>query len=456
MTSQSASPIDMREREGALKQQVTDILAEARRQGAQAAEVDASEHVGLGVSVRKGDLENVEFNQDRGFGLTVYVDGGSEGLKKGSASSSDVRPEAIQSMVEAALNIARYTEADPCSGLPEPDRLARSFPDLDLYHPWDLDTDAAVEQAKACEAAGLAADRRISNSEGSQLNTQRACQVFGNSQGFLGSRVGTRHSVSCVLIAEADGTMQRDYWYTLARSADDLEALDAVGVRAAERTVARLSPRSVPTGSWPVVFAPEAALGLLGHVMGALAGSSIYKKSSWLLDALGEQALAEHLDIFEEPLLAGAIGSASFDGEGVATQEKHFVQSGVVQTWMLSTYSARKLGLASTGNAGGTHNLTLTGKTLPKAELLREVGTGFYVTELMGQGVNGVTGDYSRGASGFWIKDGVLQYAVDGVTIAGNLKNMLKQVVAVGDDVDRRGNYRAPSVWVEGMTVAGS
>lgn len=449
--------VDVAAREPEIRQRVQDILAEAKRQGATAAEVVASENVGLGVTVRRGELENIEFNQDRGFGLTVYL-GGSDaavGLRRGSASTSDVRAESIREMVAAALNIARYTEADEYAGLPERSALATVFPALDLYHPWAINADQATELALRCEAAGLGLDARISNSDGAQVSTQQACQVLGNSDGFLGAVSGTRHSASCVLIAEADGAMQRDYWYTVAREPEQLEAMDAVGRRAAERTVQRLSPRTIKTGKWPVVYAPEVAIGLLGHLMGALAGSAVYRKATFLHDALGEQALAPHLNLVEQPLLPRRIGSAAFDGEGVATRDKHFIADGVVASWMLSSYSARRLGLATTGNAGGAHNLTLQGRTLPRAELLKAVGTGFYVTELMGQGVNGVTGDYSRGASGFWIENGELAYPVDGVTIAGNLKTMLRTVEALGDDLDQRGNYCAPSVWIPDMTVAG-
>ncbi|MEM9741801.1 MAG: metalloprotease PmbA [Pseudomonadota bacterium] len=445
---------DLREREGELRDRVTAILEEAKRQGSAAAEVSAGEYRGLAVSVRKGELENVEFNRDRGFSLTVYV-AGEHGLQKGSASTSDVRTESIQAMVAAALNLARNTEADRYAGLPDVSEQATAFPDLDLFHPWQVETDAVVELAQRCEAAGLAEDARIGNSDGAQANTQQACQVFGNSQGFLGAQSGTRHSLSCVLIAEANGAMQRDYWYDTGRHPEVLADPESIGKQAAVRTLRRLDPRSVTTGKWPVVFAPVVAAGLVGHVMSAIAGGAVYRKASWLHDALGTEALAAHLSIHEDPLRSRGVGSAAFDSEGVATRAKQFVANGVIESWMLSSYSARRLGMATTGNAGGAHNLRLTGRTLPAAELLREVGTGLYVTELMGQGVNGVTGDYSRGASGFWIENGELAYPVDNVTIAGNLKEMLKQVEALGDDVDRRGNTQAGSVWIRQMTVAG-
>ncbi|MEM1435061.1 MAG: metalloprotease PmbA [Pseudomonadota bacterium] len=451
-----AAPVKVRDREPEIRQRVEDILSEARRQGAAAAEVVASESLGLGVSVRRRELESVEFNQDRGFGLTVYLGGEGKGLRKGSASTSDVRQESIRDMVAAALNIARHTEADEHAGLPDVADHPDSGPELDLYHPWAVDADAATELALACESAGLDVDAAITNSEGAQVNTQQVCQVFGNSNGFLGAMSGTRHSASCVLLAERNGAIERDYWYTMARSADRLDSMADVGIKAGQRTVERLDPRSVQTGRWPVIFAPEVAAGLLGHLMGALAGSAVYRKASFLHDAMGQRALASHLTVEEQPHLPQRIGSASFDGEGVATRDQAFVAEGIVQSWMLSSYSARRLGLRTTGNAGGAHNLTLRGRTLPKAELLAAMGTGLYVTELMGQGVNGVTGDYSRGASGFWIENGERVYPIAGVTIAGNLKTMFQQIEALGDDVDERGNYCAPSVWIAEMTVAGS
>lgn len=443
--------VDLRQSEAAIRERVEQILDEARRQGATAAEVVASEDIGLGVTVRMGELENVEFNQDRGFGITVY-----RGQRRGSASTSDSRPEAVADTVRAAMNIARYTQEDEHAGLADPSLMLETVPDLDLFHPWDLDADGAQTLALTAESAGRAVDARITNSDGASVGTGQLCRVYGNSHGFVGSYLGTRHSLSCMLIGEENGSMQRDYWYTVARDATALEAAAAVGTTAAERTLRRLSPRPLKTGSIPVVFSPQMAMGLMGHVMGALAGSAIYKKASFLHDAMGTQALAPHLSLEEEPHLPGELGSAAFDGEGVGTWGKSFIEDGVVCSWMLSSYSARRLGLATTGNAGGTHNLTLRGKTLPRADLLREAGAGFYVTELMGQGVNTVTGDYSRGASGFWFEGGELQYPVDGVTIAGNLKDIMQRVVAVGDDVDTRGNYRAPSVWVEAMTVAGA
>jgi len=442
--------LELADSEGRLKNLVQDILREADRQGASGAEVSASEDVGLAVSVRKAELETVEFNHDRGFGITVYF-----GHRKGSASTSDSSAGAIAETVAAAVNIARYTQEDPCAGLPEEGRLATVLPELNLCHDWDVDPQRAETLARDCEQAGMGSDSRISNSEGAQVSTQRMCRVFGNSLGFLGSYSGTRHSVSCVLIAEDGNGMQRDYWYTVSRDPAQLDSADAVGREAARRTVAKLSPRKVRTGQFPVLFSPQTAGGLAGHLLNAISGGALYRRASFLPDSLGTQVAASHLELREFPHLAGALGSAAFDAEGVATLEKAFVHDGVVESYVLSSYSGRKLGLPTTGNAGGVFNLTLSGRTVPAADLLGELGTGLLVTDLMGQGVNGVTGDYSRGAAGFWVENGEIVFPVDEVTIAGNLKDMYRRIVCLGDDVDMRGNIRAPSVLIETMTVAG-
>ena len=442
--------IDIRERESALKALVEAILGEAAKQGASAAEVSASQDAGLGVTVRKGELETVEFNQDRGFGVTVYT-----GQSKGSATTSDSRPAAIRETVAKAMDIARYTQDDPCNGLADAELMPSAVADLDLFHPVPLDTERAEAVARECEGAGLAFDARIVNSEGAEVQAQQACRVYGNSHGFIGSHCATRYGTTCVLIAEDENGMQRDYWYTLGRDSATLEAPEAIGRRAAERAVARLSPSKVPTGSYPVLFSPQMAATLAGHLIGAISGGALYRKASFLLDSLGAQVASEHLALIEEPLLPKAIGSSGFDGDGVATRAKAFVEAGVVRSYALSSYSARKLGLATTGNAGGVHNLTLSGRTLPFDELLKEMGAGLYVTELMGQGVNAVSGDYSRGAAGFWVDSGELREPVHEVTIAANLKDLYRNVVALGDDLDTRGNVRAPSVLIQAMTVAG-
>ena len=443
--------IDIRNHQGELEALVTDILAEADRQGASAAEVSASQDAGLGVTVRKGGLEKVEFNQDRGFGITVYT-----GRSKGSASTSDSRPAAIRETVARAMDIARHTRDDPSNGLADAELMAGAVPELELFHPAPLDPGLAEETARACEAEGLAFDRRIVNSEGAEASTLQSCRVYGNSHGFIGSHSATRYGTSCVLIAEDDNGMQRDYWYTTARDSAALDAPEAVGRRAAERTVARLSPGRMPTGAYPVLFSAQMASTLAGHLIGAISGGALYRKASFLLDSLGSRVADEQVSLFEQPLLPGAIGSAGFDADGVATREKAFVDGGVVRSYALSTYSARRLGMATTGNAGGVHNLTLTGRTLAFDELLREMGSGLYVTELMGQGVNPVSGDYSRGASGFRVENGEIGPPVHELTIAANLKDVYRNIVALGDDLDARGNVRAPSVLIGNMTVAGA
>ena len=443
--------VDIRDKEAELKSLVGAILHEAEHQGASAAEVSVTQDTGLSVTVRKGELETVEFNQDRGFGITVYF-----GQSKGSASTSDGSHAAIQETVSKASDIARYTQDDPCNGLADSNLMPTVLPELDLFHPVDLDTKMATELAEACEAEGLNYDKRVVNSDGAQASTQQSCRVYGNSHGFIGSSLATRHGISCMLIAEDDNGMQTDYWYTVNRDFDALEAPEAVGRIAAERTVARLSPQKVATGSFPVLFSAQMTTGLVGHLLGAISGGALYRKSSFLLDSLGTRVLSDHVSLIEEPLLPKRIGSAGFDGEGVATWEKFFVDRGVVEHYVLSSYSGRKLGMATTGNAGGVHNLTLSGNTQAFDDLLKTLGTGLYVTELMGQGVNGVTGDYSRGASGFWVEDGEIRYPVSEITIASNLKRMYLDIVAVGDDVDERSNVRTPSLLIGAMTLAGS
>lgn len=443
--------IDLRDSESGLKSLVSDILAEAKRQGASAAEVSVSEDVGLSVTARKGELETVEFNQDRGFGITVYY-----GKRRGSASTSDSSGGAIEQTVEAARNIARHTEEDPWSGLADAELMPEVLPELDLYHPWSLDPAAAEKLALSCEAAGLGYDKRVVNSDGAQVGTQQSCRVYGNSHGFIGSYLGTRHSVSCMFIAEDASGMQRDFWYTMSRNPAELEDVEEVGREAARRATARLSPRKTATGSFPVVFSPQMAAGLVGHLMGAISGGALYRKASFLMDSLGEQVASPHLTIKEEPHLPGRVGSAGFDGEGVATWGKDFVANGVVENYVLSSYSGRKLEMPTTANAGGVFNLLVSGETRPLAQVYKAMGTGLLVTELMGQGVNSVTGDYSRGASGFWVENGEVTYPVDEITIASNLKDMYRDVILLADDVDERGNIRAPSILVGAMTLAGA
>ena len=436
--------------EAQLRELAAAILAEAKRQGASAAEVAAAQDAGLSVQVRKGALEIVEFTQDRGFGITVHV-----GFRKGAASTSDRRPAAIRETVAKALDIARHTGEDPCNGLADAALMPARMPDLDLFHPRPLDTRAAEAAALACEAAGLALDRRMVNSEGAQASARQSCQVYGNSQGFIGSRRTTSHGLSCALIAEDGNGMQRDFWYSLARDPQDLEASEQVGRTAGRRALARLSPKRMATGIHPVLFSSQMAHSLAGHLLAALSGGAQYRKASFLLDSLGEQVASDHLAVREQPLLPKRIGSAAFDGEGVATREQAFLEAGVVRSYPLSCYSARKLGMETTGNAGGVRNLALSGRTLDFQGLLREMNRGLYVTELVGQGGNGANGDYSRGASGFWVERGELRHPVHELTIAANLKDMLMNIVALGDDPDERSNLRTPSMLIGAMTVAG-
>ena len=429
---------------------VENILGEAKSQGADEAEVSVSMEQGLGVSVRKGELENLEFNQDRGFGITLYF-----GKRKGSASTTDSSEAAIRETVMAAKGIARHTEEDPHSGLADAHLMASGPVDLGLYNHWPVEPEQATDMAVACEEAGLALDSKLTNSDGAQVSTQQALRVYGNSHGFLGTYPSTRHSLSCVLIGEDNNGMQRDYWYSLSRQWRALEDPAEVGLEAAKRTLARLSPRKAPTGKYPVILAPNLAAGLIGHLNGAISGGAQYRQASFLLNAIGQRVLPEWLSIREEPLRQGGLASAYFDGDGVATRDNVFVDNGYLRSYILSSYSARKLGLETTGNAGGVHNLHLDGPMKPKDQLIAGIDQGLLITELMGQGVNGVTGDYSRGASGFWIENGEIAYPVAEFTLAGNLKDMLLNIVALGDDIDERSSIRAPSVLLDAMTVAG-
>ena len=431
---------------------VSFALEEARRQGASQSEVDASVSRGLSVSVRLGEVDTVEYQRDRGLAVTVYF-----GKRKGSASTADLAPGAVVETVGKACAIARYTAEDPYAGLIEPEALARDIPDLGLDHPWELTPERAIEIARGCEAAGLAVDPRVRNSEGGSVGSQRHSGVYGNSLGFLAGYSSTSHSLSCSLIAEADGEMQRDHWYTVARDPADLEDPARVGRLAGERALARLGARRLTTRKAPVAFAPDMARGLIGHFIGAIRGTSQYRKASFLLDAAGSQVFPAFLQMHERPHLPKGLASSPFDQEGAATHDRELIRDGVLDGYVLGSYSARRLGLKSTGNAGGIHNLIVaaSGGGLGSDAFLARLGTGFLVTELMGQGVNGVTGDYSRGASGFWVERGAIQHPVHEVTIAGNLKRMYLDIAAVGSDTDVRGAVRTPSLLVSEMTIAG-
>jgi PmbA protein len=436
-----------------LKDVVEFVLAEAGRQGATQAAADASINQGLGVTARLGEVETIEYQRDRGLGVTVYF-----GHRKGSASTADLGMQAVRDTVEKACTIARYTAEDPYSGLVDPEALAKDIPDLDLDHPWALLPEEAIDLARRCEAAGLAVDSRITNSEGASVNTHRHLGVYGNSLGFLQASTGTSHSISCSLIAQQADEMQRDYWYSSARDSIELDAPESIGRRAGERAVARLGSRKLTTRKAPIAFSPDMARGLFRHFVGAIRGASQYRKASFLLNAAGQEVFPAFLQMEERPHIPKGLASAPFDGEGAATHDRDLVRNGVLQGYVLGSYSARKLGLKTTGNAGGIHNLIVAapGKVLDPESFLTRMSTGLLVTEMMGQGVNGVTGDYSRGASGFWVENGAIAYPVHEVTIAGNLKQMFRDIVAIGNDMDIRGGIRTGSVLIGEMTIAGS
>jgi len=432
-----------------LSQITHDILSQSKLAGATACEAEVSQGFGQSVSVRHGEVETIEYNRDKGLGVTVYF-----GQKRGHASTSDLSPQAIKDTVAAAVSIARYTASDEFAGLADENLLAKEIPDLSLYHPWDLSVEQAIEQAKACEAAAFAVDKRIDNSEGASVSTQESLFMYGNSLGFLGGYPSSRHDISCAVIAE-DGGMQRDYWYSSRRDAADLESAEAVGRKAGERTVRRLSARKIKTTECPVLFEAPIASGLIGHLVGAVSGGSLYRKSSFLLDSLGQQIFAPFVQIRELPHIPKGLASSPFDNEGVATHARDLIKDGVLQGYFLGSYSARKLGMTSTGNAGGNHNLIIESSGQDFAGLLKMMGKGLVVTELLGQGINPVTGDYSRGAAGYWVENGEIQFPVEEITIAGNLKEMFKQIVAVGNDVLIQGSKQCGSVLIEKMTVAG-
>ena len=434
-----------------LAEQVEQILCEAKRQGATACEVAVSTSQSLSVSVRQQEVETLEFNRDQGFGITLYV-----GNKKASASTTSTEPNAIAETVASALEIAKHTSEDSYAGLAPADLMAKSLPDLDLFYPWDISAEQAIEKLVACEAAAFAVDKRIVNSDGASLNTWRGCRVYGNSHGFIGGYASTSHSMSCMMIAEAQSQMQSDYWYDVGLSSSQLADPGVIGAKAAQRTVQRLGARPIATCEVPVVFEAEVAASLFGHLLGAISGGSIYRKSSFLEGSIGKLLFPSWLSINEQPRLETMLNSTSFDDDGLATYDKSIITDGVLATYLLSIYSGRKLGLPSTANAGGCHNIYVSHSNNDFKALLKKMDKGLLVTELMGSGVNLVTGGYSRGAAGYWVENGEIQYPVQEITIAGNLTEIFANIVDIANDVNHKRNIKTGSILVERMAVAGS
>jgi PmbA protein len=441
-----------------LRELAQDVLDYAKQKGASDAAVEFSEGSGLSVAVRKGGIETIEQNKDKGMGITVYMGSGRQ-IRRGGASTSDFSKKSLQDTVDAAYNIARFTAPDDCAGLPDEDTLEMHPRDLKLCTPWLLSAEEAVEIATRCEAAAFAVDPRITNSEGASVYAQQSHFVSANSRGFVGGYPFSRHSISVAPIAGKGAKMQRDDWYSSMRDPKKLAKPEAIGRYAAERSLARLNARKLTTRKCAVLFEAPLAAGLLGTFVQAVSGGALYRKSTFLLDSLGTQVFDSHIQIVEDPHVIGGVGSSPFDDEGVKTSQRKVVEDGVVQGYFLSTYSARKLGMKTTGNAGGSHNLTISSTNTKPSDnfkaMLKKMGTGLLVTELMGQGVNYVTGDYSRGASGYWVENGVIQYPVEEITIAGNMKDMLRQIVAIGSDTLIRGTKETGSILLESMTIAG-
>ena len=433
-----------------LREIASDMLNYAKQQGASASVAEVSDGFGQEVTVRQGEVENIQYNRDKGLSISVYI-----GQKSGNAHTSDFSKQAVRDTVDAALSIARHTASDDCAGLPDQEMLSTEFPDLDLYHPWLLSVEDAIELAKSCEHSALNFDPRIRNSEGASISVHESQFVFANSLGFIGGYPSSRHSISCAVIAGEDDAMQRDYWYSEARAAEDLLDAKEIGLLAAQRTVRRLNARKLGTMQTPVLFEAPIAASLLGHFVGAVSGGGQYRKSSFLLNQLGKTVFSPNIHIEDVPDIKRGLASGAFDNEGVRTQRRVIVADGVLTGYFLSTYSSRKLGMKTTGNAGGNHNLILRSGELDFNGLLKKMDRGLLVTELLGQGVNHVTGDYSRGAAGFWVEHGKIQYAVEEITIAGNLKEMYRNIVAVGNDVLVQGSRQSGSILIGNMMVAG-
>ncbi|HRO64220.1 metalloprotease PmbA [Thermomonas sp.] len=446
-----SAPDDSPARIARLSDLAQQLLGRARDMGADQCEVNCNEDSGLAVNVRMGEVETVEATRDRGVSVTVYF-----GTRKGSASSADLREDSLAATVAQACAIARHTEEDPCAGLADAGLMAKHQAEFDGWHPLPFDADRAIDVALACEAAGRGVDPRIGNSDGASMNANASLSVYANSHGFSGAERSTSYSIGCALIAGAGEAMQRDGWYSVALAPPDLEAPDAIGRKAAQRALARLQPRQLPTGQVPVLFSAEMARSLIGSFIGAISGGALYRRASFLLDSVGTRVFPDWFAIEEDPFLRRGFRSAAFDAEGVATRRSMLVEAGTVQRYVLGSYSARKLGLQTTANSGGVHNLTVKANAGDLASQLVAMGRGLLVTELMGQGVNAITGDYSRGAAGFWIENGEVAYPVDGITIAGNLKTMFAGIEAVGSDVDLRSHVRTGSIRIDRMTVAGT
>lgn len=435
-----------------LEQLTQRILDSAKAQGATAAETSVSASTGISVNVRLGEVETIEYQRDRSLSLTCY-----RGESRGSASTADFSDEAIAQTVAKACSIAKFTAEDAAAGLADKDRMATSLPDLSLCHPWGIEATEAIELATECESAAREFDARINNSEGAGVTSHVGTRVYGNSHGFVGGFSTSSHGISCsVLAQDPEGAMERDYWYSSMRDASDLESAQWVGEEASRRAIARLGARKLTTRSVKVLFPARLARGLIGHYLGAVSGGAQYRKSSFLLDSKGQKVFPDFISIREEPHIPKAFGSLPMDGEGVATYARDMVTEGVVQDYILSNYSARRLGLETTANAGGIQNMVVAAGTLTEDELIQEMGTGLIITELMGQGVNALTGDYSRGAAGFWVENGEIAYPVHEVTVAGNLNDMYHQLIAVGSDVDRLSKVHCGSMLLDELMVAGN
>jgi PmbA protein len=448
--SVTATDFDVAYEQQQLEEKISRILSQAKKQGVSQIEVAASVSTGFSTTIRMGNVETLEHHRDKGFGLTVFL-----GQKQGSASTTDTSDSSLEATLEKAIHIARYTAEDPCNGLPEAELMAYDYPNLDLHHPWNITPSSVIDQLIACEAEAMALDKRLSNSEGASLSTSQGISVYGNHHGFIGKVPTSRHDVSLVLIAKEGQLMERDYSFTVSRDAADLKSYSEIAQEAAQKTLNRLNPRKLKTQKAPIIFHREIAAGLLNTFFSAIRGGNLYRRSSFLLDSLGQKIFPDFIHFHENPLLPKALGSAPFDAEGVVTSARDIVKEGIVQGYILSSYSARKLGMKTTGNAGGIHNVDVAVHPLSFEDLLKKMDRGFLVTEVMGQGVNLVTGDYSRGAAGFWVENGEIQYPVSEVTISGNLKEMYRDILAISNDIEKRSTIRTGSILLEKMMIAG-